>query len=71
MFGRLWSYIKKQVIADVPNEIAACLDCDVPDCPGAKLMSCRVRLARAAALEARDATHGLHIGSADASGGTA
>ncbi|MBS0640535.1 MAG: hypothetical protein U1E70_07505 [Acetobacteraceae bacterium] len=52
MFKRLWRYVKNQVVADLPNEFAACADCGARICPDARFRSCRRRLAEAAWLDA-------------------
>ena len=52
MFGRIYDFIRKHLIADVPDELAACLDCDAVQCLNEKWETCPNRLARLAALSA-------------------
>ena len=50
--------VKRNVIDNVPNEMAACLDCDEVQCSGERYDHCAVRLATADALETfRDETN--------------
>ena len=55
MLNRLWAYVKKQLVADTPNEISACLDCGQITCAADRFRNCPVRLAHARALDAEEA----------------
>jgi len=52
MFGKIRDLIKKYLVADVPDELSACLDCDALQCSNDRWETCPNRLARAAALRA-------------------
>ena len=58
-FAAIWrDIVKRNVIDNVPNEMAACLDCDEVQCSGERYDHCAVRLATADALETfRDETN--------------
>jgi hypothetical protein len=45
-------FYRRNVVADVPDELSACLDCGRVECAESKWQSCPNRLARAAALKA-------------------
>jgi hypothetical protein len=52
-FTAVWrTFVKRNVIDNVPNEIAACLDCDELKCSGERYDHCPVRLTTADALDA-------------------
>ncbi len=54
MFSELWKALARKYIAcDVPDEMAACFDCNVVRCLGDKYETCPNRLTLAAALKAR------------------
>jgi hypothetical protein len=55
----IWkTFVRRNVIDNVPNEMAACLDCDEVECSGDRYDHCAVRLATADALETfRDVTN--------------
>jgi hypothetical protein len=44
MFHNLWTFIKKQIVTDVPDETDACLDCGVADCFASQYDTCFYRL---------------------------
>jgi hypothetical protein len=50
MIGKIRAFIEKHIIAEVPPELSACLDCGVEQCLNGKWETCPNRLARAAAL---------------------
>jgi hypothetical protein len=50
MLGRIWSFLSKQVVTDVPDELSACMECGVTQCPDDRFRTCPRRLAQAAAL---------------------
>jgi hypothetical protein len=51
-FAAIWrAFVTRNVIDNVPNEMAACLDCDEVKCSGDRYDHCAVRLATADALE--------------------
>ena len=57
MFREVWAtfvrkFIEKHVVAEVPDEMAACLDCDAVQCLDGVYETCPNRLGRAAALSA-------------------
>lgn len=52
MLRKLWIYVREQLVAEVPDEMSACLDCGAIQCLAGKFDNCPTRLARAAALQA-------------------
>jgi hypothetical protein len=52
LFSRIRAFIQRHIIADVPNDLSACLDCDALECIHGKWETCPHRLKRAADLEA-------------------
>jgi hypothetical protein len=46
------SGLTKQIITDVPDEVAACQECNITQCVEGKFRKCPNRLARVAALKA-------------------
>jgi hypothetical protein len=52
---RLWRFLSRQIVADVPDAYAACQDCLTSECNRDKFEHCEYRLAREAALQARAA----------------
>ena len=52
MLGKMWLFLKKQIVTDAPDELSACLDCGVSECREGRFQTCPNRLARAAALKA-------------------
>jgi hypothetical protein len=47
MLGEAWrTLLKKHIAYDIPDEMAACFDCDTVRCPDAKYSACPVRLAQ-------------------------
>jgi hypothetical protein len=52
MFQRFLAFLTRQIVTDVPDEIAACMECGVDQCVEAKFRNCPNRLARVAALKA-------------------
>lgn len=60
MLSEVWrALIRKYIVYDVPDEMAACFDCDAVQCPNEKYEACPNRLAHAAALKAARAADGL------------
>jgi hypothetical protein len=54
-FAAVWTaFVKRNVIDTVPNEMAACLDCDEVKCSGDQFEHCAVRLATADSLGAAE-----------------
>lgn len=49
------AFYKKHVLAEVPDAMAACLDCDAGECSDDKYAACAYRLDRVAALKAAPA----------------
>jgi hypothetical protein len=49
---KLKAFFTRHIVADVPDEIAACMECDVTECVEGKFRNCPNRLARVAALKA-------------------
>jgi|tagenome__1003787_1003787.scaffolds.fasta_scaffold20337205_1 hypothetical protein len=54
MVGKVRTFIEKHIIAEVPPELSACLDCGFEQCLNEKWETCPNRLAHAAALTARE-----------------
>jgi hypothetical protein len=53
MLDEYWRKLLRRFLAhDIPDDMAACFDCDVQWCPNEKFASCSDRLARAAARRA-------------------
>ena len=51
MLREIWrSFVRKHIVDDVPDEMAACFDCDVARCPDDKYETCPNRLAQATEL---------------------
>jgi len=46
--------VKKYAVYDIPDEMGACLDCDVVACPDAKYSTCPRRLASLAKMRPPD-----------------
>ena len=46
------TFIKRSIVAEVPDEMAACLDCGAVECSHGKYENFPYRLARVAALSA-------------------
>ncbi len=55
MLEKIRGFIIRHVVADVPDEIAACMECNVAECVEGKFRNCPNRLARLAALKAAQA----------------
>jgi hypothetical protein len=58
MLGKLWAFVKKHIVGEVPDEMAACLDCGIAQCRDNRYETCSNRLIRAAALGAMQAPRG-------------
>jgi hypothetical protein len=60
MLSKFWGYLtRKYIVCDVPDEMAACLDCNVVQCSHGEYETCPDRLTQAAALRsARTMTAG-------------
>jgi hypothetical protein len=55
MFQRLRAYLTRHIVTEVPNEIAACMECGAVQCVEGKFRNCPNRLARVAALNVMQA----------------
>jgi hypothetical protein len=51
MFEAIKSFIRKDIAAEVPDDLSACMDCDSVDCPEEKFKTCPNRLARLTELK--------------------
>ena len=61
MLSQEWRTLaRRYIVHDIPDEIAACFDCDLMACRNARYETCAVRLTRAAAADACD-EHGQHM----------
>ena len=53
MLSEGWrALVRKYIVYDVPDEMAACFDCNAVQCPNEKYETCPNRLAHATALKA-------------------
>jgi hypothetical protein len=52
MFQRFLAFLTRHIVAEVPDEIAACMECGVIQCVEGKFRNCPNRLARVTALKA-------------------
>lgn len=52
MLTKLWAFLKKNVVGEVPDELSACIECRVAQCGGEKFLTCPNRLNRAEGLKA-------------------
>jgi hypothetical protein len=52
VFDWLWRFCDRHIVANVPDELAACLECGEIQCVDGKFRNCPNRLARVAALRA-------------------
>jgi len=53
MLSEGWrALVRKYLVYDVPDEMAACFDCNAVQCPNEKYETCPNRLAHATALKA-------------------
>jgi hypothetical protein len=52
MTGKFQDFIEKHLISDVPDSMAACLDCGFVQCLNEKWENCPNRLAHVAAIRA-------------------
>jgi hypothetical protein len=52
MLEKLRAFFVRQIITDMPDEIAACEECNVSQCVEGKFRKCPIRLARVAGLRA-------------------
>lgn len=59
MLGELWTWMKRHLVEDVPDDMAACLDCLNLDCQVSRYETCVNRLTRASALRAMRSSRGL------------
>ena len=51
MLSEAWrALVRKYIVYDIPDEMAACFDCNVARCSDERYESCPNRLAEAAAL---------------------
>jgi hypothetical protein len=57
MLQRFLAFLKRQIVTDVPDEIAACMECGVSQCVESKFRDCPNRLARVASLKAMRTDH--------------
>ena len=68
MLSEVWRTLaRKYIVYDVPDEMAACFDCDAVQCPNEKYETCPNRLAHAAALKAARAADEAQKRGADSS----
>jgi len=59
MFSETWrTLVRKYIVYDVPEEMAACFDCHVARCSNERFEICPTRLAALAGMRAADATPG-------------
>lgn len=61
MFRELWTFLKGHLVEEVPDEMAACLDCGEIDCRAGCYDTCPSRLSRAAALRAARSASSLQV----------
>jgi hypothetical protein len=54
MVSKVRVFVEKHIVADVPVEFSACLDCGTVQCSNEKCETCPNRLARAAELKRLD-----------------
>ena len=59
MFGEQWTWLKARLVEEVPDDMAACLDCQNLDCRVSRYETCPNRLSRAAVLRAMRSSQGL------------
>jgi hypothetical protein len=53
MLREIWgTFVRKHVVAEVPDELAVCFDCNAEQCLNGDYETCPARLARAAVLSA-------------------
>ena len=52
VFDWLRRLFRRHIVADVPDELSACLECGAVQCVEGTFRNCRVRLERVAALKA-------------------
>lgn len=58
MLGKFWTFVSRQLVGDVPDEMSACLDCSAVQCRDNRFETCPHRLAEATALRAMRASEG-------------
>ncbi len=51
MFEAIRKFIRRDIAAEVPDDVAACMDCDSVDCPEAEFLECAHRLDRLTELQ--------------------
>ena len=51
MFSVIRNFIRTYIVAEVPNEMTACLDCKAVQCTAEEYATCEYRLSRATGLE--------------------
>ena len=52
MLTETWrTLVRKYVVYDIPDEMAACFDCEATICPEEKYRACPIRLACLAAMQ--------------------
>jgi hypothetical protein len=52
MLKRFLAFLTRQIVTEVPDELAACMECGISQCVEGKFRKCPNRLARVAALKA-------------------
>jgi hypothetical protein len=52
VFDWLWRFFGRHIVANVPDELSACLECGEIQCVDSKFRNCPNRLARVAVLKA-------------------
>lgn len=60
MFGRVWSYLKQQLIGDMPADITGCADCRETSCNTDCFSTCQRRLAGLRRPDQLAAMPGVH-----------
>jgi hypothetical protein len=58
MRRKLWTFVRRHLVDDVPDEMSACLECGAVQCRQDKYETCPNRLAHAEALRAARSVDG-------------
>jgi len=59
MLSAEWrTLVRKYIVYDIPDEMAACFDCDAARCPNERYETCPARLADVASAQASRAREG-------------
>jgi hypothetical protein len=51
MLDAIRTFIRKDIAAEVPDDLSACMDCDSVECPEEEFKNCPNRLARLTELQ--------------------